>query len=34
MDSNFTYIHSEYQPEESCQSIDDSGSLKETDKNN
>lgn len=33
MNSNFIYIHNEYQEEESCQSADDSGSLKERDKN-
>lgn len=33
MDSNFIYIHDEYQPEESCQLVNDSESLKKTGKN-
>lgn len=33
IDSNFIYIYNETQPEESCQSVNDNESLKETDKN-
>ena len=32
MDSNFICIYKEYQPGESCQSVDDNEPLKETDK--